>query len=376
VSLYVPSRRKLLSATALGGVAAALAACSTGSASSSGGATAAAEGEQVWDGEVFDAEGETLRLAIWAAPFGDYVRQFALDQFEKDFNCKVSVDTSFPWFPKMAAAGAENPPFDLTNWNAWELAKTALAGDYFVSLDTLKANLTQADNMWPFAFENGYGVTYMYTGYGYAWRKDLVPEPTSFDSIFDASYDGQRATYTTDNGLQIDFFLALCDQYGSGYQDLDAGYQQMRDGAPWKVLDFTGNMQARLTSGEVGIAVLDDGESYQLMDQGVDLGFYAWTDYRPILTQTLAVSKYSTEVRQKLAYALTDRMCAPEFVEQFGAVQYQRPANKLATVPSVLADRGVVNTEDALQGFAQPDWKWFAGQEATVTREVDSIYAG
>lgn len=224
-------------------------------------------------------------------------------------------------------------------------------------------------------FDNGFGVTYMYTQYGYAFRKDMVSEPTSFKDLWKSDYNSKRATYTTDNGLQIDFFLATSNAFGSSYQDLNAGYQAFKNGAPWKVIDFTGNMQAKLTSGEVPIGVLDDGEAFQIMDKGANVGFYYWEDYKPILTQTLAVSKYSTDVRQRLAYALANRMCSKEFLEKFGQVQYQRPANRTATIPKVLADRGLTNSEDALRGFAAPDWKWFAGVEPTVTREVDTIFA-
>jgi putative spermidine/putrescine transport system substrate-binding protein len=368
------SRRQFVQLTAAAGVSAGLAACSTGSSSAKGASTNSGSGGIIYDGKPFDAKGETLRLGIWGGPYLELVKKYALDAFEKEYNCKVSVDTSFPWFPKFIASGAEQPPMDVSNWNAWELAKTALAGDYFVSADTLRSNLSQGENMWPFAYNTGSGVTYMYTRYGYAYRTDLVPAPKNFKSFWDPAYAGKRGTYSTDNGLQDDFFLASSAAWGSGLKDMNAGFDAMKKLVPIKISNFTGNMQSQLTSGEVQIAVLDDGEAFQTADSGVKLGFMYWEEQKFILTQTLAVSKHIPAARQRLAYALVDQMCKPEFVEGFGSVQYQRPANKLAKLPEALAKRGLKNTADQMNGYVAPDWKWFAGVEPTISRTVETIF--
>lgn len=369
------SRRQLISLSMAGLGTLAVGACSTGGTSGSSGTGAAGPADAViYDGKVFDAKGDTLRLGIWGGPYLELVKANCIDQFEKDYNCKVSADTSFPWFPKFVAGGPESPPLDVSNWNAWELAKTALAGDYFVDADTLKKNLSQGDEMWPFAYDTGSGVTYMYTRYGYAYRTDMVPEPKDFKAFWNREYAGKRGTYTTDNGLQVDFFLASSDAWGGDLKDTEAGFDAMRKLVPIKVSNFTGNMQAQLTSGEIQIAVLDDGEAFQTADTGVKLGFTYWEDQKFVLTQTLAVSKHIPDSRKRLAYAFVDRMCSPEFLEGFGKVQYQRPANRNAKMPEALARRGAENTADQTQGYVAPDWKWFAGQEANISRTVDSIF--
>jgi putative spermidine/putrescine transport system substrate-binding protein len=368
------SRRQLIRLSGAAGLAAGLAACSTGNSSSSNGPANSASGAVVYDGKPFDAKGDTLRVGIWGGPFLELVKKYALDAFEKAYNCKVSVDTSFPWFPKFVAGGADQPPLDVSNWNAWELAKTALNGDFFVDADTLRKNLSQGENMWPFAYNSGYGVTYMYTRYGYAYRSDLVPPPKNFKSFWEPVYAGKRATYSTDNGLQVDFFLASSAAWGKGLTDMNAGFDAMKKLVPIKISNFTGNMQSQLTSGEVQIAVLDDGEAFQTADNGVKLDFMYWEEEKFILSQTLAVSKHIPESRLRLAYAFVDQMCRPEFVEGFSSVQYQRPANKLAKLPDALAKRGIANTADQTQGYVSPDWKWFANVEPTISRTVDSIF--
>src|SRR5690242_10386748 len=62
--------------------------------------------------EPFDAKGATLRMACWGGPWGDSMRKYILDPLEKAYNCKVSYDDAWPWFPKFVAGGVNNPPFD------------------------------------------------------------------------------------------------------------------------------------------------------------------------------------------------------------------------------------------------------------------------
>src|SRR5437879_3467465 len=111
-----------------------------------------------WDGQVFDSGGAVLNLGDWPGFWQDMQHQNLIDQFQQDFNCTIQYDSSWPWFPKFAAGGPQNPPLDVTNWNLPELFKTARAGDYFVPIDELKSNVPNSPDLWPFAFQNGHGI--------------------------------------------------------------------------------------------------------------------------------------------------------------------------------------------------------------------------
>lgn len=372
-------RRTLLKFGLLGAGGLTLAACSSGASSSSAstgskGTGSATGSAPLYKGGTFDAKGATLRLALWGGPFETYAKRFVLDKFEKDFNCKVSQDTSFPWTPKFVASGIQNPPYDLANWNLPDLAQAAKAGDFFVAVDELKRNLPEADSLWPFAFVNGRGVTWVYTQYGYAYRKDKVPAPTSFKSFWDKTYSGGRATFATNNTLEMVFFLTASSVFGNGQKDTKAGYEAMKRAMPITVSPFTGNMQSSLASGNVTIAVLDDGDAYNTLAGGAPLGFYYWKEKKPILTQTFTVSKHSKPLQQKLAYALVNRFCEADFLDNFNAKMFQRPTNKKAKMPSVFEKLGVHNTADQIKGLWIPDWDWFVGQEGPWSQQVNSIF--
>jgi putative spermidine/putrescine transport system substrate-binding protein len=93
----------------------------------------------IYDGEVFDAGGATLRVGSWGGFWEEMERKYLLDQLEQDFNCTVEYDSAWPWFPKFVAGGVDNPPLDVTNWNLPELYQTAAAGaaqgGFFVPLE-------------------------------------------------------------------------------------------------------------------------------------------------------------------------------------------------------------------------------------------------
>ena len=170
------------------------------------------------------------------------------------------------------------------------------------------------------------------------------------------------------------FFIVANAVYGTGEEDLAAGYEAMKSGMPMKISDFTGNMQTLLERGEVDICVQHDGEVYSQMDKGIPVNWLYWEERKPILTQTKTVSRGSGEVQKKLAYAYIDRASSAEFQEQAGAAFYLRPTNKTATMPAGLADKGLKNDAAAMEGLWNPDWNWYLENETEIVETVNEIF--
>ena len=128
------------------------------------------------------AGGATLRVASWGGFWEEAERKYLLDQLEQDFNCTVQYDSAWPWFPKFVAGGVDSPPFDVTNWNLPELFKTAKAGavdgGFFVPIEEVQANVPNSADLWPFAYEFGHGITYLFSRLGYGYRTDTGDAPT------------------------------------------------------------------------------------------------------------------------------------------------------------------------------------------------------
>lgn len=330
-----------------------------------------------YDGEVFDAGGATLPIAEWGGFWEENVRKLLLDDFEKEFNCKIQYDTSWPWFPKFVAGGAESPPVAVCNWNLPEMYKTARAGDFFMPQDEILANVPNANGVWPFALANGVGITWAFGRYCYAYRTDLVdPAPEGFKSFWEDRFSGTRATYITSNTLFMAFFLMASKLFGSSEDDIKAGYEAMRAAMPMKISDFTGNMQTLLERGEVHLGVQVDGEVYMQMDNGVAVAPMLWEEVRPILTQTKTISRYAEPMQKKLALALLNRTLDPEFITRFDEVFYLRPTHRDAVVPPNLANNGVVNSADATEGLEIPNWEVWLENEDDIVETVNEIFAG
>jgi putative spermidine/putrescine transport system substrate-binding protein len=332
----------------------------------------------IYDGEVFDAGGATLRVGSWGGFWEEMERKYLLDQLEQDFNCTVEYDSAWPWFPKFVAGGVDNPPLDVTNWNLPELYQTAAAGaaqgGFFVPLEELQANVPNSADLWPFAYQFGHGLTYLFSQLGYGYRTDQGDPPTDFKSFWEDRYADKRGTYITSNTLQMIFFIVASALYGSGEQDIPAGIEAMRAGMPMKISDFTGNMQTLLERGEVNICVQHDGEVYAQMARGIPAGWMYWEEFKPILTQTKVVSKGSGEIQKRLAYAYIDRACAPEFQEASAVDVFLRPANMNAVIPENLAELGVTNEASAMEGLWNPDWDWYLENRTEIDESVNEIF--
>ncbi len=334
-----------------------------------------------YDGEVFDAGGETLRMAEWGSIWQGHLNEKLLPDFQRDFNCKIEYETAFPWFPKMVASGPKKPPYDLINWNIPDMMKTARAGDFFTPVEEIKANLPNHAELWPFAFATGLGVTWLFGQFGYSYRKDIFEErgiapPATFKDYWKSEFNGVRGNYTTVNTYQNVHFMVTADVFGSGPTDIKAALEAYKEAAPFKLTDFSNSMNEMLRQGEAIIAVQVDGGPFREIDQGVPVAWEYWTERQPILTQTKTVSKYSTPIRKKLAYALLERFAGPEIQKSMGEFLYFRGTNRTMEVPDNLKAKGVVNTASAAENLWMPPWDWFVENEGEISERVNRIYAG
>ncbi|SDK78702.1 ABC transporter substrate-binding protein [Aliiruegeria lutimaris] len=326
-----------------------------------------------YDGGMFDADGATLNVGEWGGGWEEFVRKALTDQFEQDFNCKINWDSSFPWFPKFVTQGAQDPVYDICNWNLPNLTQTKQAGDFFLTTDEVRANVPNAADCWDFAFASGAGVTWAYMPYVYAFRTDAGDAPTSFRDFWDARFANKRGTYGTENGLMHAFFMATAQEFGKDQYDMDAAFQALEDAMPMKVSEFTFNMLSLLERGEVDIAVHIEGEALSLKRKGVPVDVWEW-DSHPILTQTKTISRYSDPMQKKLAFALLNRTLSPDFLNAFGDEFMWRPTNSKASITAPLAENGVENTADATKAFWVPDWDFFVENKLDITDRLNQIF--
>ena len=92
----------------------------------------------------------------------EFVRQaLTRTSSKRTSNCRINWDSSFPWFPKFVTQGAQDPGVSTSpTWNLPNLTQTKQAGDFFVPVEEIRANVPNAADCWDFAFASGAGVTW------------------------------------------------------------------------------------------------------------------------------------------------------------------------------------------------------------------------
>ena len=331
----------------------------------------------VWDGQPFDAGGATIRINEWGGFWEEHMRRNLLDEFEKSYNCRVAYDSSFPWFPKYVASGPKDPAFHVGNWNLNEIIKLGRIGDFFLDVDEIRESVPNAADCWEFAFGSGLGVTWGFGELAYVWRTDLIEEPpTGFRSWWDERFAGKRGTYITSNTLQQIFFMLSSEVWGESQRDMKAGFDAMKRAMPMKISDFTGNMQTLVERGEVEIGVQWEGEIFLQIDKGINVAPLNWEERKPILSQTKTIARYADPVTKKLALALLHHSLDPAFQRTTAEAFYLRPSNRRTVLPEKLANKGVENSADAMQGLWIPDWNWYLDNEDEIVETVNEIFAG
>jgi len=327
-----------------------------------------------YDGEVFDAGGATLNIGEWGGGWEEFVRASLTDRFEKDFNCRINWDSSFPWFPKFVTQGARDPVFDITNWNLPNLTQTKQAGDFFLTVEELRENVPNAADCWDFAFASGAGITWAYMPYVYAYRTDRDGGPVNdFRDFWAPRFADKRGAYGTENGLMHAFFMATAREFGADQYDMEAAFAALERAMPMKISEFTFNMLSLIERGEVDIAVHIEGEALSLKRKGVPVDVWMW-DSKPILTQTKTISRYADPMQKRLAFALLNRTLSPEFLNAFGDEFLWRPTNSKARITAALAEEGVRNTPDAVKAFWVPDWDFFVENKLEITDRLNRIF--
>ncbi len=328
--------------------------------------------KETYAGEVFDSGGAVLNIGIWGSVWSDFERENLLNQFETDFNCTVQIDSGPQWYPKLVAAGVDDPGFDLLNQNLPEASQAQAAG-FYVPVDEVKANVPNAADLWDFSFD-GTGIIRAWSGLGLGYRTDLVdPAPKSWADFWDDRFDGNVRGILTplNNTFTGSLFMMASRIFGSGYDDTEAGLQAMRDLVPVKLADLSPTLDNWLAEGEVIIANMFDGEAFGAAANGVPASWIGPEEGIPLLAQNVSILKGSKQKR--LAYALLNRMCSPEYQEKLSGFFFMRPTNKKTNMPQGLLDVGIRNNEEDVSQVWVPDWTWWNEVEGPLSEEFDKI---
>jgi putative spermidine/putrescine transport system substrate-binding protein len=329
--------------------------------------------EVVWDGKVFDAGGETMTIAHWGGEMQTIAERIIISQFEKDYNCKVRYDADWPWFGKMSLAGPDNPPIDLYGGNLPESFNLESRG-FFTSQADLKANVPNVADMWEKIAFYGPGVIWALHIMGVAYRTDIVnPAPTALADMWKPEFAGKRSIYTPINDLQAILFMSIAKAFGKDQYDMQTAFDKLKAGAPWIVSPFTGETMNLMERGEVTIGWQTDGEALLQKERGLPINWVKAKEVAPFNVMHFAVSKGSSPIRKKLAYALLDRYCSPQAGTDWSQELYLHPVNLKSTLAEKKKQLGYKGTEADFADLFFPDWKWYIANQTQIVDTTNAI---
>ncbi|MFI5000162.1 MAG: extracellular solute-binding protein [Reyranellales bacterium] len=323
---------------------------------------------------ILHAQTKTLKITTWGGKWGDMMKATVLPAFEKEFKCTVSADQAFPFMPKLQASSKNDPIYDVLHTNSNEQWNAVVEGLVMPKI-TVKEVPNVAD-VYPYAVSDkivGVSIFTSAIGLGFRTDKGLAP-PKSWKDLADPKLAGVRGSYIIPvNSLGQCHLMMLGKIYGKGLTDLDAAYKALAALKPIKLVDFTGQMEKLLLSGEVTMAVIHDSGVYRYDGQNQPIDFASPSEGVMALEQVLNVTPGSKV--KELAFAYIDYMLRPDVQKLLAEGVWYSPSNKKVKLDAKY-DAKLFTTEAKVAQLIQPDWKWYNAQKDDIDARVTKLLKG
>ena len=320
---------------------------------------------------VLHAQTATLKITTWGGKWGDIMKATVLPAFEKEFKCTVSADQSFPFLPKLQASPKNDPLYDVFHTNSNE--QWSAVGEGLVMNKITAKEVPNIADVYPYAVSDKIvGVSIFTSAIGLGYRTDKgLGKPTSWKDLADPKLAGSRGGYIIPvNSLGQCHLMMLGKVYGKGLQDLDAAYKALEALKPIKLVDFTGQMEKMLLSGEVSMGVIHDSGVYRYDGQNQPVDFAGPSEGVMALEQVLNVTPGSKV--KELAFAYIDYMLRPDVQKLLAEAVWYSPANKKVKLDAKY-DEKLLTTEAKVATLIQPDWKWYNERKDDIDARVTKI---
>src|SRR3954469_11047605 len=320
------------------------------------------------------AQTAVLKTTAWGGKWGEVMKGQIIPAFEKEFKCRVETDSAFPYYPKLQATPRNAPLYDVLHTNTSEQWQAVVEGLVEPKLDA-KAIPNLAD-VYPYAVSDKIcGVSAFTSAIGFGYRTDKgLPAPTSWKDLADVRYAGARGSYIIPvNSLGQMHLMMLGKIYGKGLTDLDAAYKALEQLKPIKLVDFTGQMEKLLLSGEVSEGVIHDSGVYRYDGQNQPVDFASPSEGVMALEQVLNVTPGSKV--KELAFAYCDYMLRPDVQKLLAEGVWYSPANRKVKLDAKY-DAKLLTTPAKVATLIQPDWKWYNARKEDIDGRVTKILKG
>ncbi len=303
-----------------------------------------------------DYSGQTLVVTSYGGSWEQFMRDEILPDFEAMTGATVelAVGLSRDWMANLRAAGRGNPPYDVVIANETWISSGRLENRFVTLPEDEIPNLALVNPA--LRLPDDIGVLGLLNPLGIAYRTDLVTTPpVSWMDLWNDEYEGNVGIYNISNSAAPMFIMMLALINNGDATDYDISFELIKDLAPFKQTDFSGDMENLLVQGEVSVAILDSPAAARLKQQGVAIEFVIPTEGLFMFEQNMNVTAGSQV--EDLAFAFIDYMLSTDVQRKWAASYYVTPANMEVVIEGELAELIPV-TADRVGEIKQWDWLW------------------
>ncbi|MBW7881448.1 MAG: ABC transporter substrate-binding protein [Caldilineaceae bacterium] len=300
--------------------------------------------------------GQTLIVTSYGGTWEEFMRENILPDFEAETGATVelAVGLSKDWMAKLRAAGVDNPPYDVVIANETWISTGRLEG-FFDQLST--DAIPNIEDIHPaLRMQDDIGVLGLLNPLGIAYRTDLVETPpTSWLDLWNEEFKGKVGIYNIANSAAPQFLMMLAKIETGDPKNWEVGLEKIKELAPFKQTDFSGDMENLLIQGEVVVGILDAPAAARLKQQGVPIEFVLPEEGLFMFEQNMNITKGS-QVKD-LAAAFLDYMLSEPVQTKWAAAYYVTPGNTNVTIEGELAQLIPV-TAEKIGMIEKWDWIW------------------
>ncbi|QOL79906.1 ABC transporter substrate-binding protein [Pseudooceanicola spongiae] len=318
------------------------------------------------------AQAENLVITTYGGSWEKFWRDTLVPGFTKETGIEPTLDIGLgrTYMTNLRAAGTENPPYSCLMTN--EIYATVLRSEgYFEELDLAK--LPNYADLYPVATEasKGWAAVGLISPIGLGYRSDMVSTPpTSWKDLWEnPEFKGRIGLYNIKNSAGKMFLMLTSMMYGKGMDDLDTGFEMLKELGPVYQTDF--NMSTAMATGEIAIAPFDFGEIARLRNQGLPVDCTIPAEGLMMWDQTFNICK-NTPARDA-AYQYLDFVLSPVGQDLLMREFFVSPVNKTVTVPEDLA-RDVPVSGAAMDQFIAWDWDLMNDNAEEISRRWNEIF--
>jgi putative spermidine/putrescine transport system substrate-binding protein len=310
-----------------------------------------------------------LTVIVYGGSFEEGWRKSVIEPFEAaNPDIKVNIATGLT-LQNVALMRAQKDDVQVDVMMMDEVgAAQANAEGLYQPLDPAK--IPNLGKLYPqFRIEGDPYTKFMYVSQALVYNTDQIPdEPTSWKALWDPAYQGRVAIpdITTSHGSF--FLLTAADMNGGGVENVQPGFELIKDLKPSIVTFYTQHAQlAQLfTQGDVWITSWTTDRSQAMIDNGAPIAWTIPEESAYIIDSTIGIAKGTKNVAAAEKYI--DFVLGNEAQAANAANTYLAPVNSEVELPPEVAAKLPVG-EGVLENLKRTDWDYVTTVRPDWTRQ-------